>query len=215
MNPIFTTIAAIAIAAAPVAASAVTLTSVLGPNDYSMVDNSSNTATVGLPASAFWTAAPTTITGGNTATARSPFDETTDLGSFSSSLAGAEDLHYFAVGPNNPSNPAILSFTQDQSSLSFLWGSPDDYNGLTFWLDGAQVGGPFDQSDVTPPYVVTSPPTGSVHVTFDGVFDEVRFESSSNAFEIASLSATAVSAPASMALLGGGLLALGLVRRRG
>ncbi len=222
MNPIFTSIAAAAIALAPLAASAVSLTSVLGPNDYSLVDNSSNTATVGLPASAFWTAAPTIVTGGNTAVSRSPFDETTDLNSFSSSLPGAATLHYFAVGPNNPSNPAKLSFTQDQNSLSFLWGSPDDYNGLTFYLDGTPVGGPFNQTDVTPPYILTSPPTGSVYATFSGVFDEVWFEASSNAFEFSSLSATpvnpdptGVSAPASLALIGGGLLALGLVRRRG
>ena len=221
MNPIFTSIAAAAIALAPFAASAVTLTTILGPSDYSQVDNSSNTATVGLPASASWTAAPTTVTGGNTSVARSPFDETPDLNSFSSSLPGAASLHYFAIGPNNPSNPAKLSFTQDQSSLSFLWGSPDDYNGLTFYLDGSPAGGPFNQSDVLSVYTPTTPPAESVYVTFSGVFDEVWFEASSNAFEFSSLSATpenpdptGVSAPASLALIGGGLLAAGLVRRR-
>lgn len=210
MNRILNALAAVAIIAVPVSASAVSLTNIAGPNDYSMVDNSSNAAPVALPAFASWTAPPTTVLGGNSpGIARSPFDETSS-NTFSSSLAGAADLHYFAVGANNP---AILSFTRDQSSFSFLWGSPDGYNGLTFYLNGNPVGGPFDQADVNPPLMPLNPPASNVYVTFGGTFDEVRFTSSQPAFEFAGLSAK-VPAPASLALLGSGLLALGFVRRQ-
>lgn len=210
MNRLFTAVAAIALIAAPVSASAVSLTNIAGPNDYSMVDNSTNAAPVALPAFASWTAAPTTVLGGNNpGIARSPFDETSS-NSFSSSLVGAENLHYFSVGP---SNPATLSFTRDMAELSFLWGSPDGYNGLTFYLDGNPVGGPFNQTDVNPPLMPLNPPASNVYVTFGGTFDEVRFTSSQNAFEFAGLSAQ-VPAPASLALLGSGLLALGFVRRQ-
>ncbi|MCA8927329.1 MAG: PEP-CTERM sorting domain-containing protein [Alphaproteobacteria bacterium] len=212
MKLILAPLAAIALMAVPVAASAVALTSIGGPNDYSMVDVSTNAAPVALPAFASWSAAPTIRSGNISGIARSPFDETVS-DTFTSSLAGAIDLMYFAVGPDNPANPAILSFSRQMSSLSFLWGSPDDYNGLTFYLNGMQVGGPFDQTDVNPPLAPTNPPTSNVYVTFTGPFDEVRFASSSNAFEFTGLSAR-VPAPATLALLGGGLVVLGLVRRQ-
>ena len=168
-----------------------------------------------MPALASWTAAPTTRSGNSSGLYRSPFDETTSDTIENGSIAIPEALEYFAVGPDNPQNPSILEFSRNQSSLSFLWGSPDTYNSLTFYLDGAQVGGPFNQTDLDPPLTPTSPQSSNVYVTFNGEFDEVQFESSpNNAFEFSNISSTPVPAPAGMALLGGGLLAMGLMRRR-
>ncbi len=55
---------------------------------------------------------------------------------------------------------------------------------------------------------------GIVEFQFNEAFTAVRFESDQAAFEPALHSATPVPAPAALALMGAGLVAIGFVRRR-
>ena len=195
---------------APLAAGAVTLSSEIAFDEvgFAYPDES---ASVDLPAGAFWTAAPSTRTGNDSGIYRTPWDETSNAAVENVTLgnAVAGSIEYFAAGPGNPENPAKLSFGQNQTSLSFLWGSPDDFNHLFFYLDDVLV----EEFTGTP--ITGSPSAGSKLVTFTGLFDEVWFESrGSNAFEFANLTTTPVPLPAGAALILTGLGGLALMRRR-
>ncbi|MFN3259607.1 MAG: VPLPA-CTERM sorting domain-containing protein [Pikeienuella sp.] len=199
--------AALASAMAPTPAKAVSIESVT-PNPASYAEIDLLTTTV-LPDFSSWNPAPSTRTGNIPGVTRSPFDETSNINIYSNGSGIPESTPYFSVGPDNPSNPAILEFTVDQRAFSFLWGSPDSYNELTFFLDGQEVI-TFLGTVVQPPIAV-----GSAFVEFKGKFDAVSFFSDgSNAFEWTSMSATAVPLPAAAWMMLAGLASLGFVARR-
>ncbi len=192
-----------ALAVTPIAASAAITVSA---PDYGTLGTS---ATVALPGGASWfgTAPQIRTTGNVSGTARSPFDETSPISSYFSSADIPDTTPYFSVGPGSTTNSATLEFLIDQTSLSFLWGSPDGFNSLTFRLDGDNVAS-FTGNDVDPS------PFGASFVTYDGLFDEVVFASpSGNAFEFSNLSAVAVPLPAGLVLMLTALGGLVAVRR--
>ena len=193
--------------AASSAANAVSLSSSVAFTDGSF-SYPASADSISLPSGASWDGGVSVRMGNAGGVYRTPWDETSN-GAVENATVGnsaAAAIKYFASGPGNLPNPAKLKFTGDQTSLSFLWGSPDTYNYLFFRLDGANVS-TFIGSPIT-----GSPSAGSVLVTFTGLFDEVWFESrGSNAFEFASITATPVPLPAAgwMLLAGiGGLVAL-------
>ena len=99
-----------------------------------------------------------------------------------------------------------------RSSLSLLWGSPDDYNHIDFFLGGSlldTVSG--DNPMIVPPGVAG---LGFVNVTITGIkFDKIVLRSvGSDAFEYANLSAIPLPAAAWMML--SALAGLGFVARR-
>lgn len=202
--------AAFTLVMTPFAANAVVVleSAVANPGSYAGLVQSE---TVDLPDGSSWAiGAVPSIRTGNIGVSRSPFDETTPLvGGFSTSSGFPESTPYFSVGPDNPDNPAMLEFSQNQREFSFLWGSPDSYNELTFTLDNVVVGF-FAGTAVQPPTAV-----GSSFVNFRGTFDTVTFFSDgSNAFEWSSMSATAVPLPAAAWMMLAGLASLGFVARR-
>lgn len=134
---------------------------------------------------------------GTTLTARSPWEGTVHeaTGTFSSVQKDAS---------------ATFTFAGEQDSLSFIWGSPDDYNDLTITLIGG--GGTFvvNGTDVQGPVGILA----SMVTVFDVQFTEVKFEAFDNAFEFAGLTTTPVPLPAGVLLMGTALMGFGVVRRR-
>ena len=175
------------------------------------VNDTSTLATPGV-----WADAPKSQAGNWAGVYRSVFDNEGVAGVPNNSAYIG--LKYWSVGPaayyGVGGNEARMTFAVDQTSLSFLWGSIDNYNAVEFWLNGALSSTVVD-SDIAPS--PTNPAgRGASYVRITGVlFDEIRFKSSSNAFEFSNLTTTPVPIPAAVWLLGSGLIGLfGVARRK-
>ncbi|MEO0978547.1 MAG: VPLPA-CTERM sorting domain-containing protein [Pseudomonadota bacterium] len=199
---------AVALVVSSSAAHAVTLTSSVAFSDATFLyPDASNSVT--LPSGASWDVPAEVRSGNQNGVYRTPWDETSNAAVENASVNNAGSIDFFATGPGNQPNPAKLIFDGVQNSLSFLWGSPDTYNDLIFYLAGAVVG-EFEGSPIT-----GSPSAGSVFVTYSGLFDEVWFKSDpNNAFEFASVTATPVPLPAAGWLLLAGIGGLVVMRRK-
>ncbi|TCO71961.1 VPLPA-CTERM sorting domain-containing protein [Rhodovulum euryhalinum] len=114
-------------------------------------------------------------------------------------------------------NQAVLEFDTSRSSISLLWGSADNTNGLEFLLGGAVVGEFWgvEFSRFGTPDIVMHPGQSAVLTSFDGIeFDALRFTAyqSGGSFEFSNVVAP-VPLPAGMVLLLTGLGAVAVAGR--
>jgi hypothetical protein len=160
-------------------------------------------------------------------TQRSPFDDPTGaataasaVNAYTAVLGGASAT--YSITTLAPSNPGAVG-------ISFLWGSPDFFNSVTFF-NGAVPLGTVSSLDLTNPNgnPPQNPATGQSWVVLlaGGAWTSVVFSSNTNAFEFASLFAACstegatcapppgVPLPAALPLFAGGLGFLGFLARR-
>jgi hypothetical protein len=131
--------------------------------------------------------------------------------------------NYYVAGPTDTS-PGTINLTSfgDIFSISFLWGSVDDYNTLEFLAaDGTTVLQSFGGLQIFNPANgnQTDPNTNPV-VLFNltgtdvSAFSYLRLNSTTNAFEIDNLAINPVPEPATWALMLLGFGGIGMAMRR-
>lgn len=196
------------------AASAATITATNlgdGAAAYALVDeNAGTTITFDTPAVTTFSMNAQVRAGNLSGKYRSPYDD-----SGFASVSGYETLDYFAAGPDSTPNPATLSFDYEAKAFEMLWGSIDNYNGVTLLLDGVVIGTITDE-DIAPASDEPAARGASyVLIESDMKFNSIRFDSGdSNAFEFANISVALVPLPAGMLLLLTGMAGLGVASRR-
>ena len=123
--------------------------------------------------------------------------------------------NFLAAGPSNNGN-ATLSFINPLSYLSFLWGSPDSYNALTITTNIGSYNYTAGSAGVNP---INGDQNYAQYVQFAASAGEyitgATFASgSSNAFEVANFTVTAVPEPTTWAMMLLGFLGLGFLGYR-
>jgi hypothetical protein len=149
---------------------------------------------------------------GSVGVSRSPYDFSGSAG-----VTGFQDLEYFSIGPNNTPSPATMTIAGGANQLNFLWGSIDGYNGIELYSGGV-LGTLLDtitNADIDPSSTENAG-TGASYVSIFSAdaFDTVVFTSSSNAFELANVTVSAVPLPAGVLMMGTALAGFGVMRRR-
>ena len=134
--------------------------------------------------------------------------------------APAGDLSQFLSVPNPLSSGFVTAFLGGglYNYFGLFWGSVDAYNTITF-LNGVNVTESFTGQDVLTPNVANGnqvAPETNLYVNFNDLnpFDSFRLTSTNFAFELDNAAVAPVPEPATMFLLGTGLVGLVGARRK-
>jgi hypothetical protein len=137
-------------------------------------------------------------------------DGDSGVGSITAKPPGATG-GWWSVGPDAPqSSTGIISFAGGATEVSFLWGSPDDYNVLE--INGTAFNKTLLGTSLTGDRDI------GVYLTIkadQGDFiNSLTFRSNSNAFEVDNLRVATVPEPGTYALLLSGMGVMGFVAKR-
>ena len=158
------------------------------------------------------------VPGGASFPGGAPYSATGDLAKVHKSPYGDSTTPFwFVAGKDNgggfsPNSPVSMVLASVRTAFQILWGSPDSYNFLKFYLGGEEVLVLNGQDDINGGDPVNNGPTALVSVS-GFKFDRVDFYSDgSNSFEWGNLAAVPV--PAGGILLLTAMAGLAAVRRR-
>lgn len=216
-----TIVASIAVVLAPLTANALTVNTVA--QDAAAWNKVNTTQTVAMPTGSTWTSAPVKMPDAYfpqidpCVSFCSPFDPGifgTGSNIGATPLANWQDLPFWATWQQaDGSNTNVLSFGKAQNEFRMLWGSMDNGNLLEFLLNGTVVGSLTGAQ--LPGVTVGNPGQGAALIRVFGLsYDQVRFSSTSGAFEFSNVQASPVPLPLPVAGLAAALGALTFFRRR-